>query len=170
MRTKLRSELSHERANAILLRQIFLALTQGREFGVLKASNRLTGLLNPSLSVGTICVPAKNKIRSLGSHDISSTTQPQSFMSSLSSLGVKITYLFLIPSLLIAREPEPISRVLVIGLKAAFRVNETLVRLNDRPRLMSECQFDWFRYGFPRAHSSSASAEALTLASCSQFM
>ena len=91
-------------------------------------------------------------------------------MVSLSSLGVKITYLFLIPSLLIAREPEPISRMLVIGLEAAFRVNETLVRLNDRPRLMSECQFDWFRYGFPRALSSSASAVALTLASCSQFM
>ena len=91
-------------------------------------------------------------------------------MSSLSSLGVKITYLFLIPSLLIAREPEPISRMLVIGLKAAFRVNETLVRLNDRPRLMSECQFDWFRYGFPRVHSPGASAVALTLASCSQFM
>lgn len=68
-------------------------------------------------------------------------------MSSLSSLGVKITYLFLIPSLLIAREPEPISRMLVIGLEAAFRVNETLVRLNDRPRLISECQFDWFEYG-----------------------
>ena len=58
-------------------------------------------------------------------------------MSSLSSLGVKITYLFLIPSLRIARELEPISRMLVIGLKAAFRVNKALVGLNDCPRLMS---------------------------------